>query len=413
MSWTTEIPVIARVLMVAALFAYPALLVVMARAPGWALGVLLVASLATLPLAYARRAELFHAEDRGPVIGLALFLLVGTAGAIAWQAPTSFWVNYLRLFGVLAMIAAIRLLKPPAAAFYAGCAAGALAAGVFALWQCLWQGEPRAYGPEPPFGFHLATIFGGLSVLLGFLPILADPPGWRWPGKLLLLAGMMGGVTAAVLSGSRGAWLTCIVLSLWHVGRAKRWAALLLLFVIIGVSAISPVLAGRWDKALDDLLLYWGDHADTALGLRFEMWKAAAAAFASNPLFGIGPAGFNAWLIARSQAGLGLAALANFDHAHNEVLHAMATGGLIYLAGLVAAFWLPWRYFHRINATRNSPAARAGQALIVAFVVLGLSDALLPHRVAMTAYVVGIALMVGWAGARSLSDIGNRSEAGP
>src|SRR5450759_4638867 len=128
MSWTTEIPVIARVLMVAALFAYPALLVVMTRAPGWSLGVLLIASLVTLPLAYARRAELFHAEDRGPVIGLVLFLLVGTAGAIAWQAPTSFWVNYLRLFGVLAMIAAIRLLKPPEAAFYAGCAAGALAA---------------------------------------------------------------------------------------------------------------------------------------------------------------------------------------------------------------------------------------------------------------------------------------------
>src|SRR5450759_3745172 len=311
------------------------------------------------------------------------------------------------------MIAAIRLLKPPEAAFYAGCAAGALAAGVFALWQCLWQGEPRAYGPEPPFGFHLATIFGGLSVLLGFLPILADPPRWRCPGKLLLLAGMMGGVTAAVLSGSRGAWLTCIVLSLWRVGRTRRWTALLLLVAIIGVSAMLPVLAGRWDKALGDLLFYWINHSDTALGQRFEMWKAAAAAFASNPLFGIGPTGFNAWLTARTQAGLGPAALANFDHAHNDVLHAMATGGLIYLAGLAAAFWLPWRYFHRINATRNSPAARAGQALIVAFVVLGLSDALLPHRVAMTAYVVGVALMVGWAGARSLTDIGNRSEAGP
>jgi O-antigen ligase len=400
MIWKIEIPVIARVLMVAALFAYPALLVVIARAPGWALGVLLIASLATLPLAYARRAELFSAEDRGPVIGLVLFLVVGTAGAIAWHAPTSFWVNYLRLFGVLAMIAAIRLLKPPAAAFYMGCAAGALAAGVFALWQCLWQGEPRAYGPELAFGFHLATIFGGLSVLLGFLPIFADPPGWRWPGRLLLIAGMMGGVTAAVLSGSRGAWLTCIVLSLWRVGRTRRWTALLLLAAIIGVSAMLPVLAGRWDKALGDLLFYWSNQSDTALGLRFEMWKAAAAAFASSPLFGIGPTGFNAWLTARTQAGLGPASLANFDHAHNDVLHAMATGGLIYLAGLAAAFWLPWRYFHRINATQTSPAARAGQALIVTFVLLGLSDAFFVHRVAMTAYVVGVALMVGWAGIR-------------
>jgi O-antigen ligase len=400
MSWKTRLPVIARVLMIAALFAYPALLVVIAKAPGWALGALLIASLATLPLAYARRAELFHDEDRGPVIGLLSFLVIGTAGAIAWQAPTSFWITYLRLIGVLAMIAAVRLLKPPAAAFYMGCAAGALAAGVFALWQCLWQGAPRAYGPEQPFGVQLTTIFGGLSVLLGFLPIFADPPGWRWPGKLLLLAGMVGGVTAAVLSGSRGAWLTCIVLSLWHVGRTRRWTALLLLVAIIGTSGMLPALAGRWNDALDNLLLYWSNQADTSLGLRFEMWKAAAAAFASNPLVGIGPTGFNAWLIARTQAGLGPATLATFDHAHNEVLHALATGGLIYFAGLAAAFWLPWRYFDRINATENSPAARAGQALIVTFVLLGLSDTFLAHRVAMSAYVVGVALMVGWAGAR-------------
>jgi len=32
--------------------------------------------------------------------------------------------------------------------------------------------------------------------------------------------------------------------------------------------------------------------------------------------------------------------------------------------------------------------------------LLGLTDTFFAHRVAMTAYVVGIALMVGWAGAK-------------
>lgn len=402
MNWKSRIPAIARMLMVVALFAYPALMLVVGRAPGWALGVLLVATLPVLPLAYMRRTELFHAEDRAPVIALLLFLVIGTAGALAWHAPTSFWITYLRLFGVLAIIAAIRLLKPPAAAFYAGCAVGALAAAAFALWQFLWLGEPRAFGPAVPFGFPLANIFGGLSVLLGFLPLFADPPGWRWPGKLLLLAGMAGGVTAAVLSGSRGAWLTCIVLALWHVGRTRRWTALLLLVAIMGVSMMLPVIAGRWTDVLSNLLLYWGNHSDTSLGLRFEMWKAAAAAFASNPLVGIGPANFNAWLTVRAQAGLGPPLLSNFDHAHNEVLHALATGGLLYFAGLAAAFWIPWRYFTRVNAAQPTPAARAGQALIVTFVLLGLSDAFFAHRVGTTAYVVVVALMIGWAGAREV-----------
>ncbi len=385
--------------MAAALFAYPALLMI-SHQSSLALGLALIVSLATLPIAYARRKELalFNTADRGPVLGLLVFLQIAVVSGLAWQAPFWWITNYERLLGAFIMIAGIRLLKPPETAFYMGCAIGALGAGVFALWQCLWLGEPRAFGASPPFGMPLASIFGGLSAVLAFLPIFADPPGLTRPGRLLLTAGLIGGVTAAVLSGSRYVWVTCTLLLLWRVGRAKPFAALLLLIFIVGASLMVPMLAGRWDAAMSDLLLYSHGNSETALGYRFEIWQAAWAAFTSHPLFGIGPTGFNAWLIARTEAGLGPASLANFDHAHNDLLHAAATGGLVQVFALAIAFWLPWRFFYRINASRSSPSARAGLMLIVAFLIFGLTDAFITFRIALTVYVVGIALLVGWAG---------------
>lgn len=388
----------ARAALAAALFAYPAFLVVLPRVPGAALALLLIGSLVMLPIAFERRAELARTEDRGPVIGLLLFLVIGAAGAVAWHAPTRVVVNYFRLFPALALIGAIRLLRPPEWVFYAGCAIGALGAGGIALWQFLWQGAARASGPAFYFGPGEATIFGGLSVVLGFLPILANPPNWRPLGKMLLVAGLIGGITAGLLSGSRGPWLAGTALAVWWVGRRRLWAASLLLAAIVGASIMLPIASERWNRAFIDLLSYERGQSETSLGLRFQMWKAAVDAFVANPLFGVGPTGFNAVLAARVQAGLGPPSLVGFFHAHNEVMHALATGGLIYLVGLIGAFWLPWRYFRRVVATKASPAVRAGMALIVAFVVLGLSDSLFVHRTTLTVYVVGTAILVGFAG---------------
>jgi O-antigen ligase len=390
----------AKAVLACALFAYPASMVIVPGVPGFALAVLLIGSTILLPVAMARRADLARAEDIAPVTGLFVFLAIGAAGASAWHAPTWLFVNYWRLFAALAIIGAIRLLRPPEWVFYAGCAVGALGAGALAIWQVVGEGALRASGPETYFGWQRATIFGALSTVLAFVPILADPPGWKLPGRLLLAAGLIGGVTAAVLSGSRGAWLACAVLALWRVGRGGLRAAALLLVGIIAASITLPVLSDRWDAAVGDIMLYTAGQSETSLGLRFSIWKAAAAAFAAHSLFGVGPTGFHDVLVERAQAGLASAKTLAFDHAHSDLMHVLATGGVVQLVGLVAAFWLPWRYFRRVAADRPSPAAKAGMAVIVGFVVLGLSDSMFVHRIALSAYVVSVAVLLGYAGVR-------------
>jgi O-antigen ligase len=388
----------ARVALAAALFAYPAFMLIVPRVPGWALGLMLIGSTILLPVALSRRAQLARAEDLEPVIGLFLFLAVGAASAVAWHGPEWLVINYVRLFAALAIIAAIRMLKPPEWVFYAGCAVGAVGAGGYAAWQVFGEGATRASGPDIYFGWWRATIFGGLSIVLGFLPILANPHTWPRACKALLMAGVAGGIVAAVLSASRGAWLAGMILAIWRVRRGKPWAAPLLLALLVGASVMLPMVSDRWNDAFGDLLSYENGHTETSLGKRFGMWKAAVAAFIANPLFGVGPLGFQGVLTARFEAGLGPASLVEFDHAHSDVMHALASGGLVALAGLISLFWLPWRYFRRIAASEDSPAAHAGIALIVSFVILGLTDTMLVHRIALSMYVVGIAVLVGFAG---------------
>jgi O-antigen ligase len=391
----------ARAVLASALFTFPATVLIVPWVPGIAAAVLLIGSLAFVPAAIAQRAELSRPEDWPPVLGLAAFLVIGAAGAVIWDAPRWLLINYGRLFAALAIIAAIRVLRPPQWLFYAGCALGAIGAGGFALMQFFVESAVRASGPDLYFGWQRATIFGGLSVVLGFLPLLASPPGLPARGKVLLAAGLVGGITAAVLSGSRGAWLAGTVLLVWRVARVRRVAAALLLVAIVGAWAAVPFLSERWNAAYVDLVSYEHGRTETALGLRFDMWKAAVAAFAAHPLAGVGPMGFHDVLDARVHAGLGPASLSDFEHAHSEILHALATGGLLAGAGLLAAYWLPFRYFRRAARKGRAPAARAGMALVVTYVILGLSDTLFVHRLPLTVYVMSVAILIGFAGMRA------------
>ncbi len=388
----------ARAVLAWALFTYSASTVVAPVVPGLAVALMLLGSLLVVPFAYGRRHELMRTADAVPITGLFAFLAIGALGATLWHAPTWLVINYGRLFCALLLIGAIRWLKPPEWVFYAGCAVGGLLAGAFAVWQIVVEGAARASGPDVYFGWQRATIFGALSAVLGFLPILANPSGWRFGGRVLLAAGAIGGVTAAVLSGSRGAWLACAVLALWRVGRSGLWPASVLLVVIVGASIMLPVLSDRWDAAFGDIMLYTAGQSETSIGLRFGMWQAAAAAFAAHPLVGVGPMGFHAVLAERVAEGLAATKMLEFDHAHSDVMHALAAGGIVQFAGLVAAYVAPWLYFRRVAAERPSAAARGGKALIVAFVVLGLSDTMFVHRIALSVYVLFACILVAYAG---------------
>ena len=381
-----------------ALFTYPATMLTVPVVPGVAIAVLLIGSLSMLPFTLSRRAELATPADYVPVLGLALLLIVGSVSAVTWHAPKWELISYFRLFGGLALIGAIRWLRPPQWALYAGCSVGAVGAGAIALLQCLVDGIERASGPDIYFGWQLATIFGLLSIVLGALPLFADARGWPPLVRWLRWAGIVGGITACLLSGSRGAWLAGSVLLLWRIARVHRYAALIFVAAMFVAWAALPYPAQRWHTAFGDLMSYEHGHASTAIGLRLDMWAAAISAFVQHPWFGVGLNGFDEVLKERSAAGLAAPSITGFWHAHNDLLNALATGGIVSALALVAAFLLPLRYFRRADIKERGPAL-SGTALIVAFLLFGLTDSLFAHRISLTAYVLLVAAFLGFSGA--------------
>lgn len=119
--------------------------------------------------------------------------------------------RYLRCLFVLPVLLALRRFRPPAAAVWGGLGLGALLLGLDAMWESL-----DAHGILRPNGdTNVAILFGDLATLTSF----AFAAGYmyidgRLPrlGPILVAIGVLMGLLAAFLSGTRGAWVAMPVL---------------------------------------------------------------------------------------------------------------------------------------------------------------------------------------------------------
>ncbi|QNM96920.1 O-antigen ligase family protein [Chitinimonas koreensis] len=393
-----------------ALFAQPALL---AGWPAGSRGLALWLCLIGLLMAGWQRRQARHGvadrgpADRGPADPLAAqaglaFLLFALALALAHLFNPAASTDHRRIVDALlaggALCFAART-RGQAGAWWAGCAAAAIAMALQSGYEVYVLGAERARG------YHFWVSWGSLGLMLGLLPLSARPPGWRhgWR-RALLWAGAAGGLATAWLSGSRSVWLAAAALAVWRLGRrrpAALWALALGALLLLAATGLAPSGAQRWQMALSDLQQYRGGNADTSLGLRLLMWQEAFAAWQQAPWFGLGVGGFQDWLAAAVAQGRGPASLLTHGHAHNEALNALVSAGLLGLAATVLLLWLPWRAFARREAEARDPAAaaaaRGGKTLVLAMALLGLADTLLLHGFLLGWYAIAAMLLLGWS----------------
>ncbi|MEN2291940.1 O-antigen ligase family protein, partial [Enterococcus faecalis] len=103
------------------------------------------------------------------------------------------------------------------------------------------------------------------------------------------------GLYASYLSQSRGGWIAIPVLlliavaTLRHVAWKKRVTALLVFFALLAAVCVSSsVVRARFDQAVSDLRAYQAGKTNTSIGIRFQLWKAAALMLTRHPLAGVG-----------------------------------------------------------------------------------------------------------------------------
>lgn len=137
---------------------------------------------------------------------------------------------------------------------------------------------------------------------------------------------------------------------------------------------------------------------------RFEMWRAALLMARRHPLWGVGFGGYADAAHRLARAGLTPPFVAAYEHPHNDLLDALASGGAIGLAVLLLLYGVPLALF--LAALRDAdPEVRAagwiGALVVAGFLVFGTTEAMFVHSLVIGWYAlaVGAAAAAG-AGAR-------------
>jgi O-antigen ligase/Tfp pilus assembly protein PilF len=361
---------------------------------------------------------------RDPVVwGVVLFLLSATLSTITSISPrTSFWgahESYAGLFTVFAYTVLffgtvlVCCTAKDCQRLTLASALGAVAASGYALLQVAhldpiaWQRVSDFNGYVRPF----ATL-GHPNLLAGFLvmttPFLLDrslkaASKRRWAICTAWGTGVALAVAVIGLSLSRGAWLALLTVALvlamgWGWFSGKRRIVSACIGGVVGTVCLLGVIAWLTDGGVFPVFLRERCRQLLDAGPRQYIWDAGLAIFRENPIWGSGLDTFQLafpqyrtaefWRVEWNQTP---------TKAHNELIHILATQGIVggiaialMMGGLCRAFFRAWR-----NGGRN----RRAFLLAVAAGLLGFFvQAFFSFTVAGigTLFVTLAAIMVRW-----------------
>ncbi|PYE16576.1 O-antigen ligase [Paraburkholderia silvatlantica] len=333
------------------------------------------------PYGYApleRRALALCIALCGPIAAVALSTLShGHPMLRTWDSPSRF------LLAIPIFLALRR--APPRIFVWADLSftLGALSSLVLALFM------PRNWGDGRIGSAFLNPIhFGDLALALGILSAIAlnwwrkDSVLWR----ALKIAGLLGGLAASLLSGARGGWAAIPLVALlvvWELGRSKplHWKVLMPVVValLLGlVYGLSGTVRDRVNSVSSDLTQYTQGHRDTSVGIRLQLYEAAAMLVAEHPVLGLGGDGFREKMASMAKQGALTPTAAAFGEGevHNELLAYMANYGTVGGLALLGIYIVPAVFFAaRLKSASRTTRRTAlmGLSFALMFFVFGLT----------------------------------------
>jgi O-antigen ligase len=309
-----------------------------------------------------------------------------------------------RMFFAVSALALVLAVRPPRRVLWWGVSAGALAALPFIAWQRLGLHIDR------PGGLINAITFGDLSLLLGLLA-LAGAIDMRHDARQAAIAGVgvLAGLAASVLTGSRGGWLALLLAGLILLRSARtlqsrRVRALLAAgAVMLAAAWFTPALGmqQRFADGVDEARTWMdGGNVFTNVGTRLELWKGALMLIRERPLLGRDFVADRARLAEFAREGHLDPVVLPLPHLHNDGLQELATGGVVGFALWAAMLVAPLVFFaRRLGLDARAPqfaVALAGLLVVLSYFSFGLTEVIFWSVKGSVFYALMVFLLMGF-----------------
>jgi O-antigen ligase len=248
-----------------------------------------------------------------------------------------------------------------------------------------------------------ANIFGDIAVAMLFLSVVQvfnEKP----KEQVITFIATMAGIVAIFLSGSRGSWLSFIILSIVFIfliykpflmGNKKRQSFVALFFVILFSFIGTQTDAGKKITNAIVNIQSWdnGDQTYTSSGIRMEMWESSIEAAKQSPWFGYGYRNSN--IEVSKYVASHNKTVAAFTHLHNEYLTNLLAGGVFGLLSMLALIFVPMVIFvKKLKNEKTYYYATMGIMLCVGYATFGFTHIALGEEHVNAFYILFLGFLL-------------------
>jgi O-antigen ligase len=267
-------------------------------------------------------------------------------------------------------------------------------------------------GNNRPSGMINQNIFGDIAVIMLFLSIaqvFIETPKER----VITFIATSSGIIAIFLSGSRGSWLSFLILSITYIAliyrpflqnNNKRKIFLILLFPIFAMFMNTYTDASKQIKDAVSNVENWNS-GNISLGSgseRLEMWKAGLIAAKHSPFFGHGYRNANK-VSSEYTAPNNKRNIRIKTHLHNEYITNLVSAGIVGLLALLALLFSPIIIFYQKLKNNNTYYyALMGILLCISYITFGFTHIALGEEHMNSFYVLFMGFLLPQSIRRSI-----------
>ncbi|UBM10271.1 O-antigen ligase family protein [Cupriavidus metallidurans] len=387
-------------------FAFPVLILCVPRGAGVFLAG--VGVLALLGWRGMGRAWREYSKVMTPLaIAVLAFMLVYVGSKLYFHTPWNVIDNPSRTLLAILTCWVILRAAPNPAWLWRGITVGLFLALLIVGYQRFMLGDDR------PSAFVQAIAFGNMVAALGLV-------GFARPGETRRIHAeawfnVLCAVGILMLNGTRGAMVamfaTLIPMLLIRYRRFTFRMFLVAIVTSVALAAAAYVLPGspvpaRVNQAAQELRQYEQGNIESSVGVRLKIWHVGMQYFANHPWTGVGVGQFARILRATpfcQQQPKSLSCIV--EHAHNDIVEAASTTGILGLLTMLGLFLVPAELFRRaLIACRGSHHLQgvslggAGLAVVMTSLICGLTQVTTAHQANVVFYAGLIGLLLGMAG---------------